>query len=37
MINKEIFWAKARRFWSVTNPGINAGVIDNEAFMDFSP
>ena len=37
MINKEIFWAKARCFRLVTNPGLKAGVSDNEVFMDFSP
>jgi hypothetical protein len=28
MINKEIFWAKARCSWLLTNPGINSGVIE---------
>jgi hypothetical protein len=37
MNNKEKFGAKAQCFWCLTYPGINAGVIDNETFMDFSP
>jgi hypothetical protein len=37
MNNKEKFGAKAQCFWCLTYPGINAGVIDNETFMDLSP
>jgi hypothetical protein len=37
MNNKEKFRAKAQCLWYLTYPGINAGVSDNETFMDFSP
>jgi hypothetical protein len=37
MINKDIFWAKARSIWLFTNPILKAGVIDNEVLADFSP
>jgi hypothetical protein len=37
MIYEERFRAKAHCFLCLTYPGINAGVIDNETFMDFSP
>ena len=37
MINKRKFRAKALCLKSLNNPGLKAGVIDNETIMDFSP
>jgi hypothetical protein len=37
MMNKEKFRAKAQFFRPLNNPGLKAGVIDNETFVDFSP
>jgi len=37
MINKEKIRAKALCFRWLINPGLKAGVIDNESIMDFSP